>query len=75
MNGPAFEIIRSAAAMEGELKKVLLAAGIIGLFACICWGVQEWGVRKSAIALGGFGIGCLAAASLGALIFIAFGLL
>jgi hypothetical protein len=75
MNGPTYEIIRTAAAMHGELKKMFLAAGILALFACICWGVQEWGVRKSAVALGWFGIGCLALASGGALVLISLGLL
>jgi hypothetical protein len=59
MNGPSLQILTSAAMMHGELKRMFLAAGILALFACICWGVQEWGVRKSAVALGWLGIVCL----------------
>lgn len=64
-----------AAAIHGELQKSLLAAGLIGMVVCAAWAIQEWGIRKSAIALGWFGISCLGAVSILSLVFIAIGVL
>lgn len=75
MNGPSFKIVMDAAVLTGEFRRGLLAAGILALFAVICWAVQEWGVRKSVNALGWFGIFCLTFVGLGAAALIWVGLI
>lgn len=75
MNSPSFELLMSAAALQGEFRKTLLALGVLALLACIGWGIQEWGVRKSSIALGWLGLTCLAVVALGACVLLAVSLL
>lgn len=69
------QAVHDSAAFGGELKRMLLACGVVGIVGCIAWAIQEWGARKSAVALGWFGIGCLGAVSLLSLALFAVGVL
>lgn len=42
MNGPAFEIIRDAAVFCGELKRDLLALGVVMMIGLIVWAIQTY---------------------------------
>jgi hypothetical protein len=69
------QAVHDASAIHGELKRMFLSAGIVALIAVAAWGVQEWGARKSAVALGWFGVSCMGAVAIGAATMIAVGLL
>jgi len=69
------QAVHDSAAIGGELKRTLLACGFVGILGCICWGIQEWGVRKSAVALGWFGVGCIGAVAMLSLCLFAVGVL
>lgn len=75
MNGPASNMLTSAAVFRGELGRFLLAAGIVLLILVIAWAIEEFRMRKSANALGWLGISCLAALGVGAGFLIAVGML
>jgi hypothetical protein len=75
MNGPALDIITSAAIFRGELQKMLLAAGIVLLILFVFWAIQEWGLRKTKGVLGWLGILCLGIVGFGAASLITLGIL
>lgn len=69
------QAVHDSAAMGGELKRTLLSAGVVGLICCIFWGIQEWGIRTTVVALGWFGGSCLGLAAFLSLCAIAVGVL
>lgn len=69
------QALQDAAALHGEMKRLYLSIGALGLVACACWAIQEWGVRNSAIALGWFGMSCLGAVSSLSIVLVAIGML
>jgi hypothetical protein len=75
MNGPAYQIILSAAQMRGAMQRELIAAGVVMLIVFAMWAIQEWGIRKSVDALGWFGVTCLGLVGFGACALLALGLL
>ena len=60
MNSPSFTILAQSAAIHGELKRSLIAIGIVLLILFIALVVQECRVLRSAAALGWFGLICVA---------------
>ena len=42
MNGPAAQLLTSAAVFRGELGKMLLAGGVVLLILFVGWAVEEW---------------------------------
>jgi hypothetical protein len=58
------QAVHDASAIHGELKRMILAIGMVGLIIVFCWVMQEFGARKSMLALGWFGIGSLCVTAL-----------
>lgn len=71
MNGPAAQLLTSAAVLRGELGRILLALGIVLLVMVLMWLIEEWRLR----ALGWFAGATLGLAAFGAAALIAAGLL
>ena len=69
------QAVHDASAISGELKRMFLSVGIVAVIAVMAWGVQEYGVRKSEIALGWLGLLCMALAGIGGVILTTAGLL
>jgi hypothetical protein len=67
--------VQDSMVLHGELRRTLLAAGIVMTLVCIAWAIQECGVRKSVVALGWFGLCCLGGASIISLLLIAIGVI
>ena len=61
--------------MRGELQRGALAAGIVLLIVFVAWAVLECDLRKSAVALGWFGMACLGLIGIGAAVLLTVGLL
>lgn len=64
-----------AAALRGELKRDLIAAGICLAIGLSIWAFQEWDMRRAAGALGWFGGLALVVVAIGVAMLIATGLL
>lgn len=45
MNGPAFELIKSAADMRGELQRDLIAAGVVMVLVLVVWAILAFRER------------------------------
>lgn len=75
MNGQAARILTDAAVFRGELHKIFLVAGIVLLMMFLAWAIEEFKIRKTAIAIGWLGLSCLALIGIGAGFLIAAGLL
>jgi hypothetical protein len=75
MNGPAFEIIHSAAEMRGHLILALDALVIVVVSLTLLCIIQEHGLKKAVVALGWVGSLCLALIFAGACALLAVGLL
>lgn len=69
------QAVQDASAMNGELKKMLLAVGVVALIVVVLWAVQEWGARKSVVALGWFGIMCMGLVGTAGAVLVGVGLL
>jgi hypothetical protein len=69
------QAVHDSAAIGGEMKRMLLSAGIVGVICCMFWGIQEWGIRMTVVALGWLGGSCLGLAALLSLCAIVIGLL
>jgi hypothetical protein len=69
------QALASAAALRGELGRMLLALGITLAILVAIWAVEEWRMRQLGAALGWFGLCCLGALSLAAAALITVGLL
>lgn len=64
-----------AAAIRGEFRRDLLAAGIVLLILAIAWAWQEWEMRRQASALGWLGLSLLIIAGVAGAMLVATGLL
>ena len=69
------QAVHDSAAIGGELKRMLLGAGVVGVICCLFWGIQEWGIRTTVVALGKLGAACLGLLAFLSLCAIAVGVL
>jgi hypothetical protein len=74
MNGDGHRLLLEAAAMHGELKRMLLALGITLAILVLIAMAQEFGTRKATVAIGWLGFGSIAALGLAAAALIWLGL-
>jgi|GEM_PF-4758496 len=75
MNG-AYDVLMDAAAFRGVFRREFLSVGVLFLILFLVWAFEEWRVRKSAsLALGWFGVSCLALVALSAFALLAIGLI
>lgn len=47
INGGAIDIT-GAFLILGHLRMIMVATGAVILILCVCWAIEEWGVRKAA---------------------------
>lgn len=71
MNGPAAQLLTSAAVFRGELGRILLALGIVLLVMILAWAIED----LRAGAAGWLGLAALGFVAFGAASLIAVGLL
>lgn len=54
------EFVAGDAVFRGELRRIMLALGVVLVVMVAAWAIEEWRQRGSPAPIDGFGIGCLA---------------